>query len=811
MSAGESDPLNAVQSSEKKPAETLAETDLQSQTTAAREASASARSESPQDWVGRTLGKYQILSVLGQGGMGVVFRAHDPLIERDVAIKLLAEHLTDDSTAFERFLSEARAAGKISHPNVTAIHGICQEETRYFLVLELLTGGSLGDDLERGACSVLAATRAMLDACQGVAAAHAAGLIHRDIKPANFMRSASGAIKVADFGLAKSFVDTRRHITQSGAVLGTPYFMSPEQCMGKPLDLRTDIYSLGATYYCLLTGKYPYEETSNVPQLMFNHCHAPIPDPCAINASIPPACSRIVARAMAKSPSDRYQSADEMLADLQALFATLSGQVPQILPSESAKAAALATTLTATSTAPPAPSAACENAARRRLVLGAAAGLTLGVLLAGGVYFAGREGNTASGDAELSGATLQAAAPTSQEPIKVGVLHSMSGTMAASATPVVDATLFAIAELNARGGLLGRQVQAIVVDGRSDWPRFAREAERLITEEKVAAIFGCWTSSSRKAVKPVVEEHDHLLLYPLQYEGLETSPNIVYLGAAPNQQIIPALDWAVREFGKRKFFLVGSDYIFPRAASEVIKDHLETLGAEVVGEAYLPLGSQHAEPIVEAIRATQPDMILNLINGDSNIAFFCELREANIRQEVIPTLSFSIDEQGLKSLSASEVAGDYAAWTYFDTLDTPENRDFVRRFQEKFPQRNVTDPMEAAYAGVLLWAAAVEDVGSVDPKKVRRAMLTTRIMTPAGELRLDPDTQHAYKTPRVGQIQADGTFHIVWSADKAAVPDPFPQTRTSVEWKAFLHDLYTSWGREWSAPERGTTQDSATP
>ncbi|MBX3411390.1 MAG: transporter substrate-binding protein [Pirellulales bacterium] len=806
MSAGESDPLQAVKSQEKKPHETLAETAFQ--TDPATPQHPSPRRESPQSLIGQKLGKYEIRSIVGQGGMGVVYRAHDPMIERDVAVKLLAEHLTTDETATQRFMAEARAAGKLSHPNVTAVYEICHDAPRYYIVMELLEGGSLDTEIEQsGARSVLNATRAIIDACQGVAAAHAAGVIHRDIKPANFMRAADGTIKVTDFGLAKSLANTSRHITQTGSVLGTPYFMSPEQCMGKPLDPRTDIYSLGASYYCLLTGKQPYEETDSVPQLMFSHCHGPIPNPCDHDSTIPQACARIVARAMAKSPDDRYQSVAEMIADLQALYATLSGQAQMVLPSESGPNAALVTTMTATAphlanVTPVSTQPAAATRSRRAMIF-ASVGILLALLVGGGfiLWQMGMEASNAAADA----------AALTEEPIKVGIIHSMTGTLATSATAVVDTTLMAIDEVNARGGLLGRPIQPIVVDGGSDWGRFASETERLITQEKVVAIFGCWTSASRKAVKPIVEEHDHLLLYPLQYEGLETSPNIVYLGAAPNQQILPALDWAVEKLGQRKFFIVGSDYLFPRAATEVIKDHLKMLGAEVVGAEFLPLGSPHTEPLVEAIRAAQPDMILNLINGDSNIAFFRELREAGITSEQIPTLSFSLDEQGMRSLTTPEIAGDYAAWTYFDSLDTPDNKSFVERFHRRFPQRAITDAMESAYASVLLWAAAVEDAQSLDPKRVRRTMLTVRVMTPAGELRLDPDTQHTYKTPLVGQIQPDGECSIVWSGAAPLAPNPFPESRRSVEWKAFLQDLYNGWNKSWGAPAMAPGARSASP
>jgi urea transport system substrate-binding protein len=383
----------------------------------------------------------------------------------------------------------------------------------------------------------------------------------------------------------------------------------------------------------------------------------------------------------------------------------------------------------------------------------------------------------------------------------VGVLHSMSGTMAQSETVVIEATLFALDEVNQAGGVLGRPVQPVVADGRSDGPTFAREAERLLTQEKVCTVFGCWTSASRKTVKPVFEEHDHLLIYPVQFEGLETSPCICYLGAAPNQQILPAVQWAMASLHKKRFFLVGSDYVFPRAAHAIIKDHLRRAGGEVVGEEYVPLGSQKVEAAVAAIGRAKPDMILNTINGDANTAFFRALRAAGVTAADTPTLSFSVGEQELRSLTPADLEGDYAAWTYFQSVDTPENDAFVRRFHQKYPQRSITDPMETAYLGVKLWAAAVNEAQSLEPKKIRHALLNQHLKGPCGEVRIDPDTQYCFRTPRIGRIQADGQFKVVWTAPEPVRPEPYPSSRTAEEWRAFLHDLYAGWGNRWSAPE----------
>ena len=222
------------------------------------------------------------------------------------------------------------------------------------------------------------------------------------------------------------------------------------------------------------------------------------------------------------------------------------------------------------------------------------------------------------------------------------------------------------------------------------------------------------------------------------------------------------------------------------------------MGAEVVGEQYLPMGSTDVDSIVQAIADAKPNIILNTINGDSNVAFFRALRREGVQSSQCPTVSFSIGEVEVRSFDAEDIAGDYTAWTYFECLDTKENKQFVARFHEKFPQRSITDPMESAYDGLLLWARAANDIQSVEPKKIRRAVREQRFASPGGDVPIDADTQHSYKVPRIGQIQADGTIQIVWAATEPVAPQPFPASRTAAEWLAFLHDLYVGWGNQWS-------------
>jgi len=389
-------------------------------------------------------------------------------------------------------------------------------------------------------------------------------------------------------------------------------------------------------------------------------------------------------------------------------------------------------------------------------------------------------------------------------PIRVGILHSMSGTMAISEMSVVDAVLLAIEEINASGGLLGgRKVMAIVADGRSDWPTFAKESRHLITDEKVCAVFGCWTSASRKTVRPIFEELGGLLFYPVQYEGLEQSPNIIYLGAAPNQQIIPAVKWALDNLGSHRFYLVGSDYVFPRAANAVISDQVKALGAQVVGEDYIPLGRTDVQGMVDRIVAAKPDIILNTINGDTNVAFFKTLRAAGISPKQIPTISFSIGESELPALNPSTCVGDYAVWNYFQTLDGPRNAAFVAAFRKRYgADRVVSDPMAAAYCAVKLWTQAVEEAGTENTDDVRKTILDQSMAAPEGVILIDPETQHAWRPVRVGRIRADGQFDIVWDSHRPVRPQPFPLSRTPAEWEQFLNNLRAGWNGNWAAPNK---------
>jgi urea transport system substrate-binding protein len=387
------------------------------------------------------------------------------------------------------------------------------------------------------------------------------------------------------------------------------------------------------------------------------------------------------------------------------------------------------------------------------------------------------------------------------QPILVGILHSQTGPMAISEQSMIDAEILALEEINAQGGLLGRPVKWVVADGKSDPPTFQRQAERLIQDDKVSVIIGCWTSASRKMVKPIVEANHHLLVYPMAYEGLEESPNIVYTGAAPNQQIIPAVKWAHDTLKARRFFVVGSDYVWPHAVNEIAKDQIHALGDEIAGEEYIFFGSTEVDDAVSKIVAAKPDVILSTVVGDTNLSFYSKLRASGLDPSKVPVITFSIAEDELRKLSPDDVAGNYASWDYFQSIDTPENQEFVSRFRARYGEDRVTsDVIESAYESVMIWAQAVEEAGDSSVDLVRKTIAYQSRDAPEGVVSIDRDTQHTWRPMYIAKIRPDSQFEIVWSSGKPTRPIPYPNTRTRAQWDKFMNDLYTGWNNSWSNP-----------
>lgn len=393
--------------------------------------------------------------------------------------------------------------------------------------------------------------------------------------------------------------------------------------------------------------------------------------------------------------------------------------------------------------------------------------------------------------AEKSEATqpeTKAAAP-SGDTIKVGILHSLSGTMAISETSLKDTALMAINEINANGGVLGKKLEAVVVDPASDWPLFAERARQLITQDKVAVIFGAWTSVSRKSVLPVVEELNGLMFYPVQYEGQEQSKNIFYTGAAPNQQAIPAVEYLMSEEGgnAKRFVLLGTDYVYPRTTNKILRAFLKSKGiAESdIMEEYTPFGHSNYQTIVGNVKkfaAGKKTAVISTINGDSNVPFYRELGNQGIKASDIPVMAFSVGEEELRGIDTKPLVGHLAAWNYFMTVKNPANTQFTDKYKKfaveyKLPNaaKVVTnDPMEATYVGINMWKQAVEKAGSTEVDKVREAMAGQTFAAPSGyTLKMDEINHHLHKPVMIGEIRGDGQFDIVYKTPSAIKAEPW--------------------------------------
>ena len=368
---------------------------------------------------------------------------------------------------------------------------------------------------------------------------------------------------------------------------------------------------------------------------------------------------------------------------------------------------------------------------------------------------------------------------TAGDPIKVGVLHSLSGTMAISETTLKDTILMMVDEQNARGGLLGRPVEAVVVDPASDWPLFAERARELLESEQVDVVFGCWTSVSRKSVLPVFEENNGLLFYPVQYEGEESSKNVIYTGAAPNQQAIPAVDYLMNEVGIERWVLEGTDYVYPRTTNRILEAYLKQQGVadEDIDINYTPFGHSDWQTRVSAIRrfgsAGKPTAVVSTVNGDANVPFYLELANQEVSADEIPVVAFSVGEEELSGLDTAPLVGHLAAWNYFQSVDSPANAEFIAKWKAFVDNqdRTTNDPMEAHYIGFNLWAQAVEKAGTTDVDAVLAALPGTEAPNLTGGVARVLPNHHITKPVYIGEVQANGQFDVVWQTDDTVPGD----------------------------------------
>jgi urea transport system substrate-binding protein len=370
-------------------------------------------------------------------------------------------------------------------------------------------------------------------------------------------------------------------------------------------------------------------------------------------------------------------------------------------------------------------------------------------------------------------------AQAADDTIKVGILHSLSGTMAISETTLKDTMLMLIDEQNKKGGLLGKKLEPVVVDPASNWPLFAEKARELLVKDKVAAVFGCWTSVSRKSVLPVFEEQDGLLFYPVQYEGEESSKNVFYTGAAPNQQAIPAVDYLMNDLGVKRWVLAGTDYVYPRTTNKILEAYLKSKGVkdEDIMINYTPFGHSDWQSIVAEIKKFGSEgkktAVVSTINGDANVPFYKELGNQGVSAEDIPVVAFSVGEEELSGIDTKPLVGHLAAWNYFMSVDTPENAAFIKEWHDfiKDPKRVTNDPMEAHYIGFNLWVKAVEKAGSTDPDKVAAAIIGLEVPNLTGGTAKMLPNHHITKPVLIGEIQDDGQFVTVWETEKEVPGD----------------------------------------
>ncbi|WP_439684953.1 urea ABC transporter substrate-binding protein [Cupriavidus oxalaticus] len=376
----------------------------------------------------------------------------------------------------------------------------------------------------------------------------------------------------------------------------------------------------------------------------------------------------------------------------------------------------------------------------------------------------------------------------SREPIKVGILHSLSGTMAISETSLKDVALMTIDEINKSGGVLGRKLEPVVVDPASNWPLFAEKARQLVSKDKVAVTFGCWTSVSRKSVLPVYEELNSLLFYPVQYEGEEMSKNVFYTGAAPNQQAIPAVEYLMSKEGggAKRFYLLGTDYVYPRTTNKILRAFLKSKGVadKDIEEVYTPFGHSDYQTIVANIKKFSQGgktAVISTINGDSNVPFYKELGNAGLKAKDVPVVAFSVGEEELRGIDTKPLVGHLAAWNYFMSVKNPQNDAFRKQWAAWVKANNLpggdkrvtNDPMEATYVGIHMWAQAVKKAGTTDTDKVRAAMYGQTFKAPDGFTLTMGENHHLYKPVMIGEVKGDGQFSVVWKTPKAVRAQPW--------------------------------------
>ena len=758
---------------------------------------------SPQgpDELGR-LGSYKIIKLLGAGGMGLVFEAEDTLLRRQVALKVMKPEIAIKEDHRKRFLQEARSGAAIPHDNIATVFQVGIENNVPYLAMQFLQGESLGERLHReGKIPVEESLRIIREVALGIAAAHETDLIHRDIKPDNIWLESDGQgrpwkrVKLLDFGLATSVSNTEEGSNESGMIMGTPHYMAPEQARGLPLDNRCDLFSIGCVLYQMISGELAFKGDNALKIMNSLALHEPKPLNL-IDTSVPYRVAELVQKLMAKKASERISSANDLIKiideidklDSQSL--NLNDSASLTLPTPNLPGQGYQASLTPW----------YLNWKTGLIVL--AVIINLGLLAFNFSSF-GVNSNSVGG--------LKYG-----EPLKVGVLHSTTGYMRTTGKNVKDLTMMAITEINESGGVLEysdkgapiarRRIIAYESDGQSNPAIFAAQADKLITQDKVKAIFGCWNSTDRKECLNVFNQHNNILFYPTSYEGLEQNPNVVYLGAAPNQQLEFTFNHMINKLGKKKLFHVGVNSVYSKVASEIltqqlkeIKEEDKAIKAVLAGEKLLNQGNFKFDDVIKAIVTAKPDLIINTLTGDANRDFFRALRTQGIKGSTIPTLSFHISAEILQELDVESCTGDFVGWNYLPSIETEQNKVFLEKVKAKLGSDTiVNDSMEAGYYGVHLWVQAVREAKSFEPEKVLQSIRGRTFSAPSGPVEIDKDTLHTYLVPRFGKIIGPGKFEIIQGNEgKPLRPIPYPRYRSQESWDKYLSNLHASWDNNW--------------
>jgi len=734
---------------------------------------------SPQgpDELGR-LGSYKIIKLLGAGGMGLVFEAEDTLLRRQVALKVMKPEIAIKADHRQRFLQEARSGAAIPHDNIATVFQVGIENNVPYLAMQFLQGESLGSKLHRdGKIPVDESLRIIREVALGIAAAHETNLIHRDIKPDNIWLESDGQgrpwkrVKILDFGLATAISGTEEDSNESGMIMGTPHYMAPEQARGLPLDSRCDLFSMGCVLYQMISGELAFKGDNALKIMNALALHEPKPLNL-IDKTVPTKVAELVHNLMIKKASERIASANDLIKIIDDIdkvdtqSTNLNGSGLFALPTPNLPGQGYQATLTP-------------------WYLNWKTGLfALAVIINLGLLAF----NFSSFDTNSNGM----GGLKFDEPIKVGVLQSTSGYMRTTGKNVKDLTMMAIAEINESGGVLEysdkgvpiarRRIIAFESDGQSNPATFATQAEKLITQEKVKAIFGCWNSTDRKECLSVFNQHNNILFYPTSYEGLEQNPNVVYLGAAPNQQLEFTFNHMINNPDKKKqfkkLFHVGVNSVYSKVASEIlsqqlkeIKEEDKTIKAVLAGEILLNQGNFKFDEVIKAIVTAKPDLIINTLTGDANRDFFRALRAQGIKGSTIPTLSFHISAEILQELDVESCTGDFVGWNYLPSIESEQNKAFLEKVKAKLGNDTiVNDSMEAGYYGVYLWAQAVREAKSFEPDKVLQAIKGRTYAAPGGAVEIDKDTLHTYMVPRFGKIIGPGKFEIIQGNEGKPLP-----------------------------------------